>query len=344
MPDNQKEITIRDLAAMLELSVATVSRALNHDSIVRPRTKKRVFEMAEKVGYSSNDHGRILRNGRSNTIGCIVPRLDSYAISMVVAGIERSARRQDYSLVVMQSNGCRETEVYCAEILLGKRVDGLVLFPCDERNELHGFKRFIEKNMPIVVLDRPHDDKAFVNIVADNRKAAYEMTRHLLAQGRRRIVHITSTAAHRGYAERYEGYKQALLEAGVSIKASSVMRCDLSREGGMRAVETVWQWKERPDAIFAANDPCAVGCIMALKRRGVQIPADVAVAGFGNEPVSMASEPDLTTVGFPGHEMGEAAVNQLMQRLPGAYGKNLVDTVLLRSSLIIRSSTHQIDY
>ena len=339
MPENPKEITIRDLAARLALSVATVSRALNHDSSVRPRTKKRVLEMAEALGYRTNDHARVLRNGRSQMIGCIVPRLDDHVMARVVSGIERSARQLEYSLMVMQSYGCKETEAYCAEILLGKRVDGLVISMPDGQSDLCRPRPYIQKNIPVVVLENAAIEQAFVKILTDDRRAGYEMTRHLLTLGRSRIVHLTSDGSFEGHRERCEGYRQAMAEAGLPVKERYIIRCGLSRQDGMMAAEAIWEWKDRPDALFAANDRCAVGCIQALKKKGVRIPAEIAIAGFGNDPVSSASDPELTTVGYPGETMGKAAVDQLMHRMQGSHAAKPVDTIVLRSNLIIRKST-----
>lgn len=339
MPENQKEITIRDLAVKLALSVATISRALNHDSSVRPHTKKRVLDMAEKLGYRTNDHAKVLRNGRSHTIGCIVPKLDDHVMSMIVSGIEKSARQQEYSLVVMQSHGCKETEGHCADILLGKRVDGLVVTSSHGQNDFCRLQPYIQKNIPVVVLENGATEQAFVNILTDDRRAGYEMTRYLVSLGRRRIVHLTSDGSFKGHKERCEGYRQALAEAGLSIKERNIIRCGLSRQDGMMAAEAMWGWAERPDAVFAANDPCAIGCILALKKRGVRIPDEIAVAGFGNDPASSASDPELTTVGYPAQQMGEAAVNQLIYRMQGSDAVKLVNTIILRSNIIIRKST-----
>lgn len=339
MPENPKEITIRDLAVRLSLSVATVSRALNHDGCVRHRTKQRVLQMAEELGYRTNDHARVLRNGRSQTIGCIVPGLDDPITSMIVSSIEKSARFREYCLVVMQSHGCKDLEGDCADILLGKRVDGLVVSSADGQDDVRRLRPYIQKNIPVVLLENAANEQGFVNILTDNRRAAYEMTRHLLATGRKRIVHITSDGSFLGHAARCEGYRQALTEAGLPVNERHIIRCDMTRQDGMKVAEALWQWKERPDAIFAADDRCAAGCILALKKREVHIPVGMAVAGFGNDTASSASDPELTTVGYPGRQMGEAAVDQLMCRMQGSISARLVHTILLRSSLIIRKST-----
>jgi LacI family transcriptional regulator len=337
--DNQKEVTIRDLAVMLALSTATVSRALNDDSSVKKQTKKRVFELAEKFGYRSNDHAKNLRNGYSQTVGCIVPGLDNHFISTIIAGMEKAARRDDYSLVVMQSHGLADTEAFCANFLFNKRVDGLIVAVSKEMDGLANFGPFIQKNIPVVLLGHAGEDPRFVNVTVDHRRAGYDMTRHLLAQGRRRIVHITPHLPQPSHTRRCEGYLQALAEAGIAAKGQYIIKGGLSREDGMDVAEEIGRLKQRPDAIFAANDHSAVGCMMRLRTKGIRIPKDIVIAGFGNDPVASVTDPGLTTMSYPGHQIGEAAVTQLVHRLYGPAASKMVGAILLRSSLVVRGST-----
>src|SRR6185312_3011997 len=254
MLDNQKEWTIRDLAAMLNLSVATVSRALNDDDNVRPQTKKRVSELVERVGYRVNDHAKKLRNGQSGIIGCIVPRLDCQWMSAVVSGIESATRRQEYSLIVMQSNGIYETEVECADMLFTKRVEGVVVSLSGEKTDLGHLRRFIRKDIPVVLLDPACSDQGFVNIVIDDARAGYDLTRHLLSLGRRRILHLSGQSKGRTVTGGCDGYRQAYAEAGLPVREQYIMACGLSRQDGITAAEMVLRWPEKPDAIIAPSD------------------------------------------------------------------------------------------
>ncbi len=328
---------------MLGLSSATVSRALNNDNLVTNKTRKRVFDLAEKLGYRANEHAKLLRNGRSNIIGCIVPKLDNYIYSTIVSGIEKAARREDYSIVVMQSDYSRELEADCASWLFNKRIDGLLVVWAKGACDLLYLQPFIRKNIPVVLLDRYGNDPGFINVCVENRAAGYEMTRHLLVQGAKRIVHITSDTSLPAYIQRCEGYKIALGEARVQAKEQYIIRCGLRPEDGVAAAEAIYRWKQKPDAIFAAGDHCAVACLTALQKRGIRVPEEIAIAGFDNDPVSLASDPQLTTMRYPGRQVGEIAVHQLMHRLHCGAAAKMVDTIVLRSDLIIRGSSQLIE-
>lgn len=339
-PNNQKELTIRDLALMLGLSSATISRALNYDPLVNKKTRKRVFDLAEKLGYQGNEHAKLLRKGRSNTLGCIVPKLDNYIYSSIVSGFEKAARREEYSIVVMQSDHSRELEADCTGWLFNKRIDGLLVIPA--KDDLHHLQPFVKKNIPVVLLDHSAGVPGFINLCVDNYTAGHEMTRHLLARGARRIVHITSDTSLPAYAQRCKGYKMALEAAQIQLKEQYIINCGLSPEDGIAAAETIFRWKQKPDAIFAATDHCAVACLATLQKKGIRIPADIAVAGFDNDPVALATDPQLTTMRYPGRQVGETAVHQLIHQLHDMNVAKTVGTIVLRSDLIIRGSTQPI--
>jgi len=338
--DTSKEITIYDLAARLGLSIATISRALNGDAAVSVRTKKRVLELAASLGYRMNDSARMLRNGRSNTIGTIVPKLDTHRMATIVSAMEETARQKDYCLLVMQSQGSKEIEASCANVLFNKRVDALIVASSEETaGDLQHFASFVQKDIPVILLDNGEERPPFVNLSIDNYKAGYEMTRHLVAGGCRQIVHITSNSSLPVFTGLCAGYKQAMTESGLSVKDHHIIPCGLTREDGINAIGSIWQQREKPDAIFAASDECAAGCISALKEKGIGIPREMAVAGFGNDPVSLATEPQLTTVHYPGYHIGRAAVNQLIDQLREKAAGRTVGTIFLRSELIVRKST-----
>jgi len=260
---------------------------------------------------------------------------------LTYSGIERTARHEDYSIVVMQSDHSHDQEADCAAWLFNKRIDGLLVVPA--KGDLHHLQPFVRKNIPVVLLDRFANEPGFINLCVDNRAAGYEMTRHLLAQGARRIVHLTSDTALPAYAQRCEGYKMALGEAQLQLKQPYIIRCGLSPEDGIAAAETIYRWKQKPDAIFAAGDHCAASCLAALQKKGLRIPTDIAIAGFDNDPVGLATDPPLTSMHYPGRQAGETAVHQLINHLHGGAAAKRIDTIVLRSDLVIRASTQLIE-
>jgi len=337
MTNNQGEITIRDLAKMLDLSTATVSRALNNDPTVRPQTKRRVLKLTEKIGYRPNDHARMLKHSRSHIVGCIVPRLDCYFTASLVSGMEKSAREANYSLVIMQSNDTTEGEASCANALYNKRVDGLFVV-VSESTKLAHFAPFIQRNLPVILLNGADEPPPYINIAIDHLKAGYEVTRHFLEQGRELIVYIAGQSRISADVERLKGYRRALQDAGILIGGRHILKGGISWEDGAKVADSILQWRQRPDAIIAASDDCAAGCLSVLKERGIKVPEEIAIAGFGNDPISLVTQPSLTTVHYPARQMGESAVHEFMFQLDGSRSNKLIQSIVLRSDLIVRQS------
>ncbi|KAA2240776.1 LacI family transcriptional regulator [Chitinophaga agrisoli] len=337
--DKGKDVTIYDLAEKLNISVATVSRALKDDPVVSKKTKKKIFELAEEMGYRSNNFARNLRTQRTNTIGAILPRLNSYFMSTVIAGIEHVANSQGYNLIISQSSESGEKEQQCARTMFNNRVDGLLVSLAYDTDTIRHFDSFLKKDIPVLFFDRCAEHDQITSVLIDNRKAAYEATKHLIAQGCRRIVHITAHTSRNVYTERLAGYRQALEENQLPFDGSLIIRNNLSQEAGYEAAKDILAMPRLPDGVFVANDNCAVSCMLALKKQGVSIPADMAFVGFNNDPVSMVIEPNLTTINYPGYEMGEVAARYLISHLMGGAPMTATNTVLLRSELIIRDSS-----
>jgi LacI family transcriptional regulator len=334
-----KDITIYDLARKLNISPATVSRGLKDHPAISKKTKKRIFDLAKEMGYRSNNFARNLRKQTTNTIGVIVPRLNSYFMSTVIAGMEKVANDEGYNLIISQSSESGQKEIASARTMFNNRVDGLLVSLAYDTEDVGHFDVFMKKNIPLIFFDRVVDNKNCVNVLIDNRKAAYDATKHLVDQGCKRIVHITATPKRNVYIDRLQGYKQALADHNIKFKEEYVMISNLSQEAGTVAAETIKQMKPLPDGVFVANDNCAVGCVLALQQAGIKIPQDIACVGFNNDPVSTVVEPNLTTINYPGYEMGEIAARNLINHLNGISSITSTNTILLRSELIIRASS-----
>ena len=336
---NDKEVTIYDIAKKLNISPATVSRGLKDHPAISKKTKKKIFDLANKIGYRSNHFARNLRNQKTDTIGVILPRLNSNFMSSVISGIENVANKKGYNLIISQSSESSEREAANAKTMFNNRVDGLLVsLAYDTRNISH-FENFFRKDIPVIFFDRVKEHSNSTSILIDNKKAAYEATKHLLSQGCKRIVHITALQEQNVYVDRLLGYKQALDESKIKFKEENIIIGNLSMEAGEVAAETILKIKPMPDGVFAANDSAAVGCMMALKTKGIRIPEDIAFVGFNNDPVSEVIEPNLTTINYSGYEMGEVAARHLINHLNGTSPIHNTNTIVLRSDLIIRASS-----
>jgi LacI family transcriptional regulator len=334
-----KEITIYDLADRLNISPATVSRGLKDHPAINKATKKRILDLATQIGYRSNHFARNLRQQKTNTIGVIVPRLNSNFTSTVIAGMENIVNKSGYTLIISQSLELFKKEIANAKTMFNNRVDGLLVSLAYDSENVEHFADFSNKNIPIIYFDRVAEDEESTVILIDNRKAGYEATSHLIKQGCRRIVHITAPESRNVYRDRLEGYKQALAENQITFNEEYVITGNLSEEAGVEAAETIKKMSETPDGVFAANDTSAIGCMLALKQAGIRVPEEIAFVGFNNDPVSHVVEPNLTTVNYPGYEMGCLAAQNLINHLNGISNIKITNSIILRSELIIRGSS-----
>jgi LacI family transcriptional regulator len=336
---NGKEVTIYDIAKKLKISPATVSRGLQDHPAISKKTKKKIFDLADKIGYRSNHFARNLRNQKTDTIGVIVPRLNSHFMSAVIAGIENVANKEGYNLIISQSSESSAKEAANAKTLFNNRIDGLLASLTYDTKELSHFDSFFRKKIPVIFFDRVMDHENCTNILIDNRKAAYEATKHLIEQGCKRIVHITAPPKQNVYIDRLNGYKQALADHKIKFKEEDVIIGNLSMEAGNDAAQAILKMKTLPDGVFVSNDNCAVGCMLALKQQGIKIPQDIAFVGFNNDPVSKVIEPNLTTVNYSGNEVGEVAARHLINHLNGVSTIHNTNTIILRSEFIVRESS-----
>jgi LacI family transcriptional regulator len=340
--NREREVTIYDIADNLNLSIATVSRALKNDPVVNKKTKKKITDLAEKLGYRTNHFAKNLRTQKTNTIGVIIPRLNSYFMSTVIAGMEAVANKAGYNLIISQSAESFEKEIESAGTMFNNRVDGLLVSLAYETKNLDHFNQFLNKKIPLIFFDRAEDQESFANIVLDNAKAGFDATEHLIKQGCRRIVHLTANSIRDTYSERLRGYQNALKQHGILYNEHLVFRGNLSMEYGRSAAAKILAMPDRPDGIFAANDNCAVSCMIHLKSEGVRIPEDIAIVGFNNDPVSIVIEPNLSTINYPGYEMGELAAGHLISHLKGSQLLLKTKSILLHHELLIRKSSIRI--
>ncbi|WP_194974264.1 LacI family DNA-binding transcriptional regulator [Aquiflexum lacus] len=337
----EKEITIYDIAKDVGVSPTTVSRALNHHPAVHEKTKKKIFDAVLKMGYQSNIFAANLRTKRTNNIGVIVPRLNSNFQSSVLAGMEKAANEAGLNLIISQSLESFEKEKANANTMFNSRVDGLLVSLASDTENIDHYKPFLRKGIPLLFFDRIAEQSGCTGIVIDNIQAALNATNHLIEQGCKRIVHVLGNIKINVYADRLKGYKYALLENEMLFDPSLIILSDLNEEAGEEIISKIMKLNPLPDGLFVSNDACAASCIRHLKLEGIRIPEDIAVVGFNNDVISRLVEPNITTVNYPGYEMGELAMKNLIKHLDKPNEGMLENTnkITLRSDLIIRKSS-----
>jgi len=334
-----KEVTIYDIARKLNISPATVSRGLQDHPAISKKTKKKIFDMVDELGYRSNHFARNLRQKHTKTIGVMVHELNSNFITSVLAGIEKVTTEAGYDLIIAHSSESMSKEAANAKNLFNKRVDGLIASLSFDTTDLEHFKSFVEKGVPVIFFDRVEQDGNNTVVIIDNAKCGYIATKHLIDQGCKRIVHVTSSLKRNVYSQRYKGYRDALFDNGIEFDEKLVLVNDLSEKAGVESALQILKMKPLPDGAFITNDFVAAVCMRTLKEHGVEIPNDIAVVGFNNDAIGKLIEPALTTINYPGIDMGEIAARNLINHLKGVSNIHQTNTIIVRSELIIRKSS-----
>jgi LacI family transcriptional regulator len=334
-----KEVTIYDIASALNISIATVSRALKNDPVVSKQTKKKIFDLAAKMGYRTNHFARNLRKQTTNTIGIIVHELNSNFITSVLAGVEKVTTEAGYDLIIAHSSESFSKEIANAKNLFEKRVDGLIASLSFNTKNLDHFKPFKEKNVPIVFFDRVEQEGKNTVVVIDNEKCGYQATEHLIRQGCKKIVHITSSLKRNVYSKRFKGYKKALSDNKIPFDENLLIINDLSESAAIESAMKILQMDPLPDGAFITNDFVAAVVMRTLKENNIRIPADIGIVGFNNDAICTLIEPALSTINYPGIDVGEVAARNLINHLKGIGNLQNTNTIIIRSNLIIRRSS-----
>jgi len=339
---SKQEVTIYDIAAELNLSASTVSRGLRNHPAVKNDTINKIKATALTLGYQQNTFARNLRKNRSNTIGVILPRLDSSFQSSVISGIEKKVNQKGYNLIISQSQESVEKEKANISTMFNSRVDGLLISLASDTKDLNHLDMFFNKSIPVIFFDRVRDHPKCkcTRVVIDNEKAGYEVTEHLIQQGCKRIMFFGGNLLCNVYKSRHKGYTEALLQYGISAAPELTVIDKLNEQSGANLVAKILKMDKRPDGIFAANDTSAVAIICKLKQASIDVPEDIAVVGFNNVQISRVIDPALTTIHYPGMEMGEIAATTLIDMLNNE-DPVITKTIVIEHELIVRKSSLQ---
>lgn len=332
------QITIRDIALKLNISISTVSRALRGVSEVNPETKRVVLEMAEKLNYEPNFIAQSLRKSKSNTIGIIVPEIANPFFSTSISGVQEVASKEGYNVIICQSNESYKTEVENVRMLINSRVDGILISLSRETKDFEHIKALIGKKIPVVLFDRIFEDIEASKAIVDDHDGAFKAVEHLISGGYRRIAHLAGPQNLQISNNRVQGYLDALDKYKIPVDNDLIIHCNTLKDCAADKTAMLLEMPHPPDAIFAFNDPIAIVCFQVIKERGLKIPDDIALVGFTNEPVSSLIEPALTTMAQPAYELGYIAATHILEQI-NFPEKFTPQTIVLKTKLIVRESS-----
>lgn len=337
-------ITMKDIARELNVSVATVSRALKNSPRISRQQRERIQAYANEHNFSPNLIAESLRNSRvrpMKIIGVIVPELTHFYFSSVLAGIEEAAEKQGYRIMVAHSNEQHEREVSICKSFFENKVCGIIVSQAKDTTQYAHFQHLIDRGVPLVFYDRVCTGVNASRVVVDDYAGAYAAVTHLVETGCRRVACFNASMKLEISKNRYNGYCDALLKHGIKVDPSLVFQCD-NRSDAERIAPEVLDRDDRPDAFFAVNDDTAIGILYSAKRKGFRIPEDISVCGFTNGQRAVACDPALTTVDQHGFKVGEAAAEILMRHVEGHIEKGKTERRVVRTRLVVRDTTRPV--
>jgi len=339
-----KPVTLKDIAETLGISITTVSKALKGYPDVSKKTRTLVKELAATLNYKPNAFAVNLRTEESKTIGLIIPEIVHHFFSSVIKGIISQAEKKGYLVIILQSNESYELEKKQIDLLVSKRVDGILISLANGTADFKHIEDVIHQGKPLVMFDKIAKIVKCSKVIIDDRKAAYTATQHLIDTGCKRIAHFRGPLLPQNAIDRFLGYKKALLDNNMIYDPALVyLFDDMTFEVGEMFAKKVMTENPDVDGIFVNTDLVAIGAITEFNRQGVKIPEDISIVGFSNWFMSSAITPSLTTINQPGFDMGKMAFKQLYKELKAKKNKKVIvpKIIELETNLVKRNSTKE---
>ena len=331
--------TIKDVASLARVHPSTVSRVINDDSRISEKTKEKVLLIIKKLGYTPNAIARGLKTKRTHTLGMLIPDITNPFFAEIARGVEDTANKNNFNVILCNTDDKLKKERTYLEILRGKRVDGLILGTAHIRDK--SILELEKKKFPYILVSRNIEGLDKNCIIVDDVAGGLMATEHLINMGHRRIAHITGPLKVRGSINRLEGYKLALEKHQIEYKEELVEEGDFRIKGGYQAMKKFLKLPEPPTAIFAANDLLALGAMQVIQKRKYHIPKDFCIIGFDDIRLASFVYPPLTTVRQPMLEMGALAVKMLLKIIEEEEFNQKKE--ILEPKLIIRESCRKIN-
>lgn len=307
-------VTLKEIANELGLSTMTVSRAINNKKNVDEKTRQRVLEKANSLGYTPNYLAKGLVSKKTFTIGVVIPEISHSFFPEVIKGVEEVVHQKKYQLILTHSAEDFEREKKAIETLRSKRVDGIMV-SSSQRSTDHSFYEILKQSeIPFVFFDRCIEGLGVSCISVNDKMSSKKITQHLIDHGFKKIAHLSGPIDVSIGKERYEGYKEALNQSGLKVNDEWVIQAGFQEEDGRTAMQKLLSLPKKnwPEAIFAVNDPVAFGAIEVILEMGLSIPKDIAIVGFSDDIRAELMPTPLTTVKQPAYQVGKRAAEKLI--------------------------------
>lgn len=337
-----KSTTLKEIAQQLNISITTVSKALKNYADVSPNTKSAVIELAKKLNYSPNSFAVNLRTSESRLIGLIIPEVVHHFFSNVINGIIAEAEKHGYLVIILQSNESGDLERKQVDLLINKRVDGIIISLSNQTNDDAHLKEILTREIPLVQFDKISKLIPSSKVVINDQKAASEAVQHLIDQGCKKIAHIRGPENPQNAIDRFLGYKKTLEKNNIIFDPTLVYTCKgAGFDEGYNFMKLIAEQHPDVDGVFAVTDMVAVGAIMFMNDNKIKMPEQIAIIGFSNWFMSQVITPKLSSVEQPSFEMGLQAFQLLLEEINcKKSGKDyFTKTIMLDTKVIVRESS-----
>ncbi|EAR01859.1 LacI family DNA-binding transcriptional regulator [Maribacter sp. HTCC2170] len=339
--EQQKKTTIKDIANVLGITPSAVSKALNNHPRISNETKLAVKQIAKNLNYQPNHLASALRKGKSNLVGVIVPRANSNFFSSVLENIEEVLNKEGYNVIISQSNESYDKECKSIDTLLHTQVDGIIASLANETVNFAHFEKIKRKGIPLILYDRGDNDIDVDYIGIDDFDSSHRVVKHLVKQKCKRIAHIGGYRHTRIFKNRILGFIDALNKYGLPTNNELILEGDLTLEDGRKKMESLLNLPEPPDAVYAASDYAALGALQVMQEHGIQVPEEIALVGFSNEPFTSLLNPSISTVNQHSGDIGKRAAETFLKRVQQKNWTPKLTKNILKSELIIRDSSNR---
>ena len=333
------QVTIKDIAKQLGVSVATVSRALRDLPDIHPDTKKLVLDLAKALDYQPNVLATSLVKSKTKTLGLIVPDLGYYFFSTVVKAVEDAAIAAGYSLLIAQTQESFERELTNIQNLSRSQVEGIIISLSRETVNFEHLTRLQRRGIPLVFFDRDSEEIDASKVMVDNEQSAYEAVKHLIENGCKRIAFLAGPTNVSVSNQRRMGYSRALQEAGIESDPSLIIHSDYFQDSAISKTHQLMKEANRPDGILVVSDRLAIGVLIALRELNISVPNEVKMVSFNNEPICSLVSPTISSIAQPLEEIGRLSVELLLEQIEHKTDNPIPRVEVLKTKLIVRESS-----
>lgn len=334
-------VTIKQIAADLNLAISTVSKALRHSHEISSETRIRVFEYASKMGYKPNPYASSLKGRKSGNIAVVLPEVSDSFFSSAIDGIEEITQERGYHVIVYLTHEDVEREKSIVKEFRYKRVDGVLISVAANSSSNEHLHALLEQKIPIVFFDRTYEQINTPCVVTNDFESGYMATKHLIERGCKKIAFLSMDASLAIVRKRMDGYLKAIDDHHLDPLLNIVLQCTHSEPGNSELLRNLLRSQERPDGIVGSLEKLTMQAYSVCHELNIRIPSDIKVIGFSHSPYAALLNPSLTTITQPAIEMGKAAATILLKTLDKKNWTLGNETVVLPSELRERRSTEK---